>query len=433
VTYLLLLVAVASLPLMDLEVVQVGGRSLVLPWLTALLLPLALLPHAPRVLHDLRRDPGLPLLLATLCACCLCSIWAYFRHQRLDILAKNATQLSNLALMVAQYALFAGALGLLHTAWVGRLLRRFVDVAVVGALYSLYQLLAVFQKWPGRGGLRNSTLYYHAFTLSDEGYTSWIDFPRPYGTAPEPSFWAGYIALALALAVGARMGGERRPGDHLRLLILVASVVATLSRGVVITAALLALAAAAVRWAPRLAARRLAWILAPVLLATLLPPLLGQGAQVLLDRSSLERLSTHRRGLAIFVDHALTGVGFGTIEFLAPEYAWKFPNYADLSLLVVHNIYLLVLASTGLLGSLLFFGFLRDLLRGTGAALSRATGPGERPLLIQAVLAVVAVLGFWLNTPAYNVSFAWFGLALAGAAARRPARRPEPLPPEAAA
>ena len=417
----LLLIVVVSLPLMDLEVLQVGGRSLVLPWVAVLLLPAALLPLGPQVMRRLRRDPGLPLLLAWTCACCLCSIWGYFRHQREDILAKNVTQLVNLALMVAQYALFAAALGLLATASLARLLRRFVDVALVGALYSLYQLVAVFQEWPGRDVLRNSTLYYRAFTLRDEGYASWIDFPRPYGTAPEPSFWAGYIALAAALLLGGMMAGGRRRGDPLRLLLLGAAAVATLSRGVAVTAALVALAAAGLRWAPRFSARRLAWLLVPVLLATLLPPLVGDGAQDVLDRSAFERLSTSRRGLSIFVDHALLGVGFGTVEFLAPAYAFFFPGYADLSLLVVHNTYLLVLASTGLLGGLLFFGFLRDLLRALGAALGRVRDADERRLLTQAALAMAAVLGFWLNTPAYNVSFAWFGLALAAATATRAA------------
>lgn len=425
-TYFLLLVAVASLPLMDLEVIQVGGRSLVLPWLAALLLLAALVPRGPRALQRLRADPGLPLLLAWTFACGLCSIWGYYHHQRADILDKNVSQLANLALMVVQYALFAAALGLLRVAALARLLRRFVDVAVLGALFSLYQLVAVFREWP-RELARTSTIYLHASTLSDQGYNSWIDFPRPYGTAPEPSFWAGYMAVAAALSIGSLMAGERRRWDRLRLFLLLAAVVATLSRGVAVTAGLVALTAVALRWAPRLSARHLAWILVPVLLATLLPAVVGDGARGVLDRSSLERLSTTRRGLAIFVDHLLMGVGFGTVEFLAPAYAFFFPAYADLSLLVVHNTFLLVLASTGLLGGLLFFGFLRDILRALGAALGRAEAPDERRVLTQAALALAAVLGFWLNTPAYNVSFAWFGLALGAAAARLAGRPAVPL------
>jgi hypothetical protein len=436
VTYLLLLIAVATLPLMDLEVLQVGGRSVVLPWMAALLLVVALLPNLPRAWRGLRRDRGLPLVLGWACVCALCSIWAYFRHQRVDVLAKNATQLSNLALMVTQYALFAAALGLLTAPGLARLLRRFVDVAVLGALYSLYQLAAFFQQWPGRDVLRNSTLYLRAHTVSDESYGSWINFPRPYGTAPEPSFWGGYLMVAVALAVGG-MVVERRRGDRVRLALLVLASIATLSRGVLLTGALIALAAAALRWMPRVTSRHLTWALAAVLVLTLLPAVIGDHAGALLDRSSLERISTNRRGLRIFLDHLVTGAGFGTIEFLAPQYAFVFPGYADLSLLVVHNAYLLVLASTGLLGGAFFLGFLRDLLRAVGAALQRADGPEWLRLRTQAALAMVAVLGFWLNTPAYNLSFTWFALALAGAAARPPERPavapPAALPEEAAA
>jgi hypothetical protein len=95
-----------------------------------------------------------------------------------------------------------------------------------------------------------------------------------------------------------------------------------------------------------------------------------------------------------------------------------------------------VLGSTGLLGGVFFLGFLRDLLGAVGAALQREDDVEWRRVRTQAALAVVAVLGFWLNTPAYNVSFTWFALALAGATARdcpRPVAAPLPAPAAAAA
>src|SRR5262245_47491203 len=108
--YLCLLLAVVSFPFMDLEVFQVGNKSIVLPYIATFLLAVPLLPRLPEALRRCGEDSGLPLLVSWFFVACLSSIWNHFRYPWEDIFWKNVTQLVNLLLMLVQYVLFVVAL-----------------------------------------------------------------------------------------------------------------------------------------------------------------------------------------------------------------------------------------------------------------------------------------------------------------------------------
>jgi putative inorganic carbon (HCO3(-)) transporter len=99
-------------------------------------------------------------------------------------------------------------------------------------------------------------------------------------------------------------------------------------------------------------------ILAPVLLALLLLPIAKTelGAQVYRRVTTIEPMSDYTRlaadatSLQLFLQHPLLGVGYGNWRFFFSDYA---PDLEQLPF--AHNLYLGILAETGLVGFLLFF------------------------------------------------------------------------------
>ncbi len=408
--YACLLLAVLSFPFMVFEVFPVGDKSIVLPYVAAFLLAVPVLACLPEAHRRAEEDPALPLLLGWFLVACLSSIWNYLRDPWDDILRKNVTQVVNLLMMLVHYVFFVIALRVLPLERVTRVVRWLVNEATLGAAYSLYQVAAVFYDWPFWDVMRTANLYQHAPP------TGWIGLPRAFGTAPEPSFWGAYLALALAFVLGRPV----RARDLLRLGLLMAAVVATFSRGAWLTAALLVFLAWMIRVAPKRAMRLLPAVL-PLSLALTAGPALVTETTTLpwIDLSAVERISSQKTGLRVFAEHPLLGVGFGSVEFFTERYAFTFPGnrVTETQLPYVHNCFILVLASTGLIGMALFVGFLWRLMW----PLSSMTimDPRSEELRLGALLGCVASFGFWLNTPAYNVSFIWFPFALAAALSRR--------------
>jgi hypothetical protein len=165
----LLIAASASLVFMDLEVFQVAGKSIVLPYLVTFALGATLFARPSRFRHAFT-DPVLPFLLAWVLVACFCSVLGYLRYQREpflryernDLLIHDTTQIVNLVMMLAQYVIFVCALRSTSPRQLTRVVGIFVGVGVVGAAYALYQMGFVLFGWPYRELFRTSNLYLRA-------------------------------------------------------------------------------------------------------------------------------------------------------------------------------------------------------------------------------------------------------------------------------
>jgi O-antigen ligase len=246
---------------------------------------------------------------------------------------------------------------------------------------------------------------------------------RAYGTFEQPNPYAGYVGMTLALAAGAAMGliwpagGKRRflPAHLAYVLpavgLLAAALGASWSRG-----AWIGFAAAALAMAVALP-RRTRWGL--LLVGVLV--VLGLGATIaglvpasvmnrLTDFAAglrledvrgapindanyavIERLAHWQAALGMWRTHFWTGVGLGCYEPAYPVFAlinWP------IALGHAHNIYLNLLAETGLLGTIAYLFLWGAVLWRTWRVIRRADG------LLRGV--AIGLLGVWTQLTVHN-------------------------------
>ncbi|HHS97985.1 MAG TPA: O-antigen ligase domain-containing protein [Chloroflexi bacterium] len=238
-------------------------------------------------------------------------------------------------------------------------------------------------------GLFQAGVGLYQFGLRGEGPEHFLiagtDFYRAYGTFEQPNPYAGYIGMTLALALGVFLGqwGERDKGTGrppfvllalCPLLPLAAALLASWSRGAWLgfAAAMGAIAFAwprRARWGVLVAAVLVVGALA-LHLAGLVPPALisrltdfaadlrlqdvrGVGINDA-NYAVVERLAHWQSALEMWRSHFWTGVGLGCYEPAYPRFALiNWPN----ALGHAHNIYLNLLAETGILGLVAYLAF----------------------------------------------------------------------------
>jgi putative inorganic carbon (HCO3(-)) transporter len=255
------------------------------------------------------------------------------------------------------------------------------------------------------------------------------EFYRAYGTFEQPNPYAGYVGMTLALALGATLGSHwdvqaRRRGGRGSLsaslrpfallpvvVVLGAALGASWSRGAWIgfAAALVAMAAALPRRATYgLALVGLLVVLVLALYATgLVPPsvlarLTDFAAGLRLEDvrgvginnanyAVIERLAHWQAALEMWRSRFWVGVGLGCYEAAYPLFAlinWP------VALGHAHNIYLNLLAETGLLGLATYLVFWGTVLWQTWRIARRATG------LSRGI--AVGLLGTWTHLAVHN-------------------------------
>lgn len=397
---------------MDLEVFRVAGKSMVLPYVTTSLLLIPLLPRLRTAVRDLHQDRALPWLLGWFLAACASTAWILFSYQRAEMFDRNLTQLLNLLMMIGQYSLFVCALRATPPPRFGSIARALVWTAAAAGLYSLYQVAAVYAGLPAPDLFRTSNLYFKLNTLGPTGAGGWAGLPRAFGLAPEPSFWGAYLVFGAAFILGG-IDTRPRPAPVAAFLLLTAAVLVTFSRSAWITLAILVALWGLSRLTTRLSLGIGAVILA-VLALTTLPMIAGEEVlQGMTDLSAVGRLASQETAWRIFFDHPILGIGFGSAEFIVQRYNRAFASVSTFSLEHVYNFFLLNLVSTGIVGFTLFVGFLLTLAHRLTLAFNMQTADaGVSRLRLSAAFAYASCLGLWLNTPAYNFTFIWFGLAL---------------------
>jgi hypothetical protein len=414
VLYPLLAALLLTLPLMDWEILQIGGRSIVAPYVFAGMLAAAVLFHPRALAEQLRRDVAFPWIFCWLLIASTASLSLFLSSGREDVLAGNVSQIASLGLMVGHYFFIAAALRVQPLSRITRLIELFIAVAVVGSVLSLYQLASVIFGWPYEEFWRTSNLYFKAYTLNWHGGGSWITFPRAYGTAPEPTFWAGYLVCALAIALGRLEPGVPRRFRVAVLLILV-GIVMTFSRAAVVPAA-----AVLGVWLWYLFRRTMPLpltigILAAALVATVWPAFASDRMMTMLnDHSAIERLSAQITGLRIVADYPFIGTGPGSVPFLVDKYLFVIEGRQLVAFSRLYSFFLLIMVATGVLGTLVFSVFLVELLRRVHTGLTSDV-PAIAMIARSAILSYVAIIVCWVGSPAYNMSYIWFCLALASA------------------
>jgi O-antigen ligase len=262
------------------------------------------------------------------------------------------------------------------------------------------------------------------------------DFYRAYGTFEQPNPFAGYVGMTLALAVGTLAGDvfDRlgwKPGRRslpaltfslrrpLLPLVLLAGTALVLglalggswSRGgwIGFAAALLAMAAALprrTRWSVLtvgvLAVAAVALLVAGLVPSSILARLTDFSAGLRLEDvrgvaindanyAVIERLAHWQAALEMWRYHLWTGVGLGSYEAAYPRFAlinWP------LALGHAHNIYLNMLAETGLIGTLAYLLLWGIVLLQTWR-MTRRTSGWKRGIAI-------GLLGVWVHLAVHN-------------------------------
>lgn len=229
-----------------------------------------------------------------------------------------------------------------------------------------------------------------------------------------PNQFAGFLVLALPLALGAAVDARRRG------LAALAAPVATLGFGAAclaltgslgawvaaVAAAVAFIALALTRQRGRRAAVALAAGGAALLLALVLfTPLLEKAAQR--SHSLHVRRIYWQAAARLVAERPLLGAGLGNFE----EHYGRLKGDVQQETRQVHNDYLQVLAETGVVGFLAFAGFLLFGLRRATAA--EAPPPDDAPPLPPWILPVAGAAAFLLLTVRFGGDLSLFG---AGAA-----------------
>ena len=252
-------------------------------------------------------------------------------------------------------------------------------------------------------GLFQAGIGLYQFGLRGEGPEHFLiagtDFYRAYGTFEQPNPYAGYIGVTLALGLGVFLGQMQREDRRLSLVCLslcllvplAAALLASWSRGAWIGFAAAA-GAMAFAWP-----RRTRWgvlVVAALVVGVLVLYTAGLVPQAVLIRLTdfaeglrlqdvrgvgindanyavVERLAHWQSALEMWRYHFWTGVGLGCYEPAYPRFAlinWP------IALGHAHNIYLNLLAETGLLGLLAYLTFWGAVFWQTWRVTRTATG-----------------------------------------------------------
>lgn len=252
------------------------------------------------------------------------------------------------------------------------------------------------------------------------------------GTFNEGNLAGMYYLLSIFVAMEYRRAVPSRAANRYLLLALIGVVLSQSSASLVLLAMLLSIYyVITARTQSRLFLRSLAvFIAAPVLAIGLVLAGLDFGIHEKLFEeevtpasfSRIDRLESINDALQLFENAPTFGQGLQTYGFLSNELLSGplLTIYDESYRRIANNIYAELASEMGLVGLLLFCGFLLSLIR----LAWKRTGAGRRHWL----LGLTGVLLYWNAFPTYTVVFIWvfFGLVLKSASPRTDS--PPPLP-----
>lgn len=301
----------------------------------------------------------------------LCGVLSYALNAATYPEGRGLTQLANLTLT---YLFFKTTLAVIMKSQTERLhlLRTIFNIN------SVFQILAVIIFLAGliRGEIfeRVAAVFNNAgnFHIGAVG-VSW-NTARSFGFSPEPSFWSFFIAMNIALAFVIP-----KPNKFL-LSINFINLVLTLGR----TGFLMLIAILIIRFSKRSVLTRIFLVIVMLVVAFTISDYFALEKFRAVDISIQQRVDSILVGLRVFSEHPFFGMGFGNFPVYAGDQGYEFFD--------IFNLFLNVLVSSGILGSVFFLATLF-------AIFSKIKGKLNLPFY-------GALVG-WLTVSAYNLPFAW--------------------------
>jgi putative inorganic carbon (hco3(-)) transporter len=340
------------------------------------------------------------------------------------LFVENSTARSNLKLVRPEGPLiigflFVSILSISTALWPRMALESTVDLAKCTAVYflvsqtvdrigrvkALLWTMVLGGLFPAIG-----TLYFYASGVTTQGRAAWLGiFGNPNDVA-----YALVLLVPLALALGTLAGPRGRLLSGAVLLIYLAALYTTFSRG-----GLIGFLAVVCALGMRVRSSALRLVGVALLGTTVLAATYfwnreeGGFAELGSDFTVNQRIVTVKAGLLMLVDHPLLGVGLGCSIVGFDRYVEA--GELTRTSLVVHNTFIQALAETGLLGGLLYL----ILIFGAIASAHRiASGPGEseeaqeRRIVGAALFA--SLVGFAVCGLSSGEVLSWFPFILLG-------------------
>jgi|GEM_PF-955827 len=318
----------------------------------------------------------------------------------LSSLGPNLDALRLLARLFSYLALFFAVLGWVETRQqVHRIITILLTSTIGVALFGFYQVLA--QGY--------TDFYFYLYPSQEQALEDWNG--RITSVLFHFNSLAGYLNLVLPFSLACLVLAKERWQRNLAMIchtLACAALYFTASRGGLIAYAGMVLA---VLWflKPRVAAiSRLlvATALAAAIVFSLQSPFASEGrVQDVDDFTSTSRLALWGTAGAMFLHHPVLGVGYGNYRSLYNDYLpGVAPNELD-----THNLYLQLLAETGIIGFAAFFFLIGSFVR-IAVKLARNADPWCRLLGIGLGGALAATLIHGLVDFLFNVSPQFGGL-----------------------
>ena len=259
-----------------------------------------------------------------------------------------------------------------------RVLKLLLASTVVVALFGFYQAI--------EGGYTN--LYFYIYPLEQDAVVPWSG--RITSFVSGFNSLAGYLNLIIPLAVASAVLAEDRVLKFLGLVCACAAAMAlvlTGSRGGILALAGILVFAI---WllVPRMITRIKVVggaVLACLLLLPVMISRLDRLQGVLDDPEATSRVYLWVAAASLFHDHPFLGVGYGNYRFLYANFAFL-PDVIE-GRLDAHNIYLQLLAETGVVGCLSFL-----IVLGLFISLALKSIRGQDPVLRIVAFAVLGVI-----------------------------------------
>jgi putative inorganic carbon (HCO3(-)) transporter len=209
--------------------------------------------------------------------------------------------------------------------------------------------------------------------LEDQEFQALYPNWRAMGSLGDPNYYAQIMLVLVPivlLQLWTNTSWRMRLPALLALAVILCGVMLSYSRGAIIGLCALLAALVAFRY---LRLRYVALvILAGVIVLAITDPMLIRRVQTLggesrnprvVDVSILERRTFFLGGLHIFLDHPLLGVGFGQSPKYVPRYGRMYGYMLPFKNAATHNMYLQILAETGLVGLAAFLLMLWAVVR----------------------------------------------------------------------
>jgi len=397
---------VLSLPLLAFSLIALGGKDLLASYVTTGML----------MFYIFMKKKDTKIYFPKEAKAFLCFIIYVFLFSLLNIYFgggadKNLTQMLITAMYFMFYMLLINIFSSFRYKQAAKYINIFIFICFMASLYSIFQFFMPNSDILG-GFLRNAN---KSFVITSQGFrmVGMENFGRVSGFAPEPSMWAAFLAVPLALMLP-RLYFSMSARKLLLYLVILSAFIMTYGRTgwLAFILAILLLPIFILKGVKR----KVAIVFVSFFIAIGLIGMAYFGAQGL-DGSVIERLQGQMTAVNMFRSNPVFGVGLGGFSINKDLYApagssvitRDTGNYA-------YNLYIRLLAETGIVGTLLWLIFIKTIWdRYYSFYVSNVEilrDNNIKSFLIGLGLAYFTIIFSWINIEGFNFMYIWFVLSL---------------------